>query len=229
MLIRAMGNFAVVVGLGVMEINVEGRYGWAEKLPTWYRVTGWAGRFWGKIMNGKPLTGYHLALNGLLLIFFNWTFFQEERWPTLVEELSVLSQFFAMSVYWDFMWFLLNPYYLSETGVGFSKQSVWWHALSHWVADLFPLDYLMGILISIGLSIASSLYTSWTQGWAWETQAVKDQLTLIGYLGLATFITVFLAPLYHLYYWYMRRKDDRKLVDIFHDDSPASQTAPQAL
>ncbi len=45
--------FAVIVAC--IEIESEGRYGWAQKMPTWYRTTGFWGRVYGMVMGGKPL------------------------------------------------------------------------------------------------------------------------------------------------------------------------------
>jgi hypothetical protein len=49
--------------------------------------------------------------------------------------------YFAWCIFWDFQWFVLNPFYAGR----FSKKNVWWHAQSPWVFGLFPLDYLVGV------------------------------------------------------------------------------------
>jgi hypothetical protein len=47
-----------------LEIQIEGANGWASALPTWRIETKWL--LW--LTSGKPLTGYHVWLNALLIL-----------------------------------------------------------------------------------------------------------------------------------------------------------------
>ena len=46
--------------LAGIEIEIEGGYGWAERLPTWFLRRGRVGRVYGVFMGRRPLTGYHV-------------------------------------------------------------------------------------------------------------------------------------------------------------------------
>jgi hypothetical protein len=51
--------------LAKVEINIEGKHGWAEKLPTWRKKN----RFTKIILGETPVTGYHFWM--FLMIFFS--------------------------------------------------------------------------------------------------------------------------------------------------------------
>ena len=44
------------LGLGGIEIEIEGGHGWAERLPTWYRRRGRVGTVFGRFL---PATRHH--------------------------------------------------------------------------------------------------------------------------------------------------------------------------
>ena len=123
-----------------MEIQIEGKYGFAEKLPTWRIRWQWYAWF----SNGKILTGYHLYLNLLLLLFFH-TPFLFSGW-TLAGELMVLSGFCLFIPCWDFLWFALNPAFGWKR---YRKESIWW--MRTWYGP-FPADYWNGLLSSGALA-----------------------------------------------------------------------------
>ena len=59
LVVRILFLFAYALLFALAEIEIEGAHGWAEKLPTWYRVTPRYARLFGLFLSGKPLTGYH--------------------------------------------------------------------------------------------------------------------------------------------------------------------------
>jgi hypothetical protein len=131
--------FLIAVVLAYLEVQIEGAHGWATALPTWRttdpRVT------W--IFGGRPVTGYHLALNLLLLLFLHWPV-MFSRW-SVVHEGRVLSSYLLLAVIWDFLWFVLNPHFgLSR----FDAEHVWW--FSSWLLGL-PRDYYAGLVLSLAL------------------------------------------------------------------------------
>lgn len=199
---EALGLFLVALFLALVEIEIEGKYGWAEKIPTWYRTTGFAGKLWGLLMNGKPLTGYHLFLNGMLLAMFHLRFFQGAEW-SVGTELTTLARFFAMAVFWDFLWFVLNPNY---TILGYRKNTVWWFSKSRWVFG-FPVDYAWGLGTSVLLAFLSGLPRN-------GISAAKKQFALIYFLALFTSIAIMLSPFYGQWYEAMRKRDDRNKAGI---------------
>jgi hypothetical protein len=136
--LRAAAPFAVyltliAVALAYLEVQIEGPHGWAASLPTW-RVTD-PRLTW--LFGGRPVTGYHVGLNLLLLLLFHWPALFT-RWG-LLQEVRVLSAFALLAVVWDFLWFVLNPHFgLARYG----PDTVWW--FTRWRLGL-PVDYFVGL------------------------------------------------------------------------------------
>jgi len=129
----------------LLEIQIEGKHGWAQKLPTKL----YNGSWWKKLFAGKAPTGYHLILMLLFLpTIFHLPFFFT-TWD-LFKECIVLGSFFFFIVVEDFMWFVFNP----EFGLkkfNSRNKDIWWH--NKWFG-LLPDYYLEGLLLSaIFLSI----------------------------------------------------------------------------
>jgi hypothetical protein len=166
--------FAIAFALAHLEIQIEGQHGWAERLPTWRwqseAVLRWA---------GKPVTGYHVCLQLFLLLVIHlplmYTGFSLER------EAELISLFFLLAVFWDFLWFVCNPHFgLSRFGEG----QVWW--FKSWFMGL-PTPYYAGLGLSVlvylgggvGLARAESPWeraTSWAVVFA--ALAVPTALTV---------------------------------------------------
>jgi hypothetical protein len=192
-----------------LEVEAEGKYGWAEKMPTWYRTTGPIARLYGLIMGGKPLTGYHSYMFVLPFVIFHAHFALGVTW-TFPGELKAWAMYLAFCPMWDYLWFVLNPWYHRK----FNKSDVWWHAKSPWIAG-FPLDYYMGFGLSIALAATASW---WSDDW---TVFQQHYQLLIGFLGYTLMVGLW-APMYHQWYWYMRRpgSDERHLAGSFHTSPP---------
>jgi hypothetical protein len=163
--------FLLALVLAHLEIEIEGPHGWAEKLPT-RRWDGPVVRRW----LGKPVTGYHLCLLTLLLLFLHLPQFYGGSWE---READLLAMFILSTVTWDFLWFACNPHF----GVArFRKGQVWW--LQGWALGV-PRPYLMGI----GLSLAAALAPCfWTGGWAGRAQ--RWGLVLAELLALTSIVIV---------------------------------------
>lgn len=205
----SFGLFLLALLLALIEIEVEGKYGWSEKLPTWYRTTGFAGRLWGLMMGGKPLTGYHLFFNCFLIVMFHVRFFEGSDW-SIAEELATMAKFFAMAVFWDFMWFVLNPNYGLRN---YKRENIWWFSKSYWVLGLFPIDYVVGLVTSLALAFLSGLpWNAISDG----IKTAEKQLAFLGFMMFFTLIVIILSPLYRRWYGNMRKKDEREKAGIFH-------------
>lgn len=120
----------------LFEIEVEGPHGWATYLPTWRINTA----IFEKFLNGKSLTGYHLFFYSLLFFMF--------QFPILITgwsfatEFLLLSCFFQFTILWDFLWFILNPYFGWKRYI---KGNIWWFRT--WFGP-FPVDYYIGLTLS---------------------------------------------------------------------------------
>lgn len=136
--------FCVAFVLAQLEIQVEGPHGWAERLPTW-RWDGPGVRRWF----GKPVTGYHLSLLALILLFMHAPLLHAGAgWR---QEAELLSLFCLLTVCWDFLWFACNPHY----GVSRLRPGrVWW--FPSWILGL-PQPYWGGMLLSALLAAAAGL------------------------------------------------------------------------
>jgi hypothetical protein len=128
-----------------MEIEIEGRDGWAAKLPTW-RIKKHI--LLDIFMGGRPLTGYHAWAFTFVFSIFHLPFFWAGAWSWRGEcraEASIL-------VFWvieDFLWFVLNPHF------GWShyrEKEIWWH--KRWWLGL-PVDYWVMSCMGLLLFLAS--------------------------------------------------------------------------
>jgi hypothetical protein len=145
--------FLIAFVLAHLEIQIEGPHGWAEKLPTW-RWDGPRVRRW----LGKPVTGYHLCLLTLILLFVHVPQFYGGHWE---READLLAMFFLLTVTWDFLWFACNRHFGMAR---FRKGLVWWFPT--WALGV-PRPYLMAIALSLAAALAPAL---WTGAWADRAQ-----------------------------------------------------------
>lgn len=196
--------FALAVLFGIFEIEAEGKFGWAEKFPTWYRTGGLAKVY--TFFTNKPLTGYHLALFFVPLFIFVWPMVATSTlsWHGI---LRALSFYFAWVILWDFTWFVLNPDY----GVHrFRRSNIWWLAKEAWILGL-PSSYLTSLAASLIFAVLSgALHGGWQNAlWAQAQQ-------LVWYFTFTCVLIGVGAPLFREYYYNMRKRDDRGSTNIFH-------------
>ncbi|OGY79384.1 MAG: hypothetical protein A3B74_00905 [Candidatus Kerfeldbacteria bacterium RIFCSPHIGHO2_02_FULL_42_14] len=200
--IEAVFLFIFAAVMAAVEIEIEGKNGWESQLPTWYRTTGTAARIYGKLMNHKPLTGYHLFMTILTMMIFHIGFFlpPHPKWSA-TNECQILARYFVWSTLWDFLWFVLNPAF----GVkNFKPWKIWWHAKSPWIFDLFPADYASAWLIAFLLTAAPAVTTNF---------APFMRLSIV--LGILIVLTAVLIPFakyYHRWRQNMRKNDDRNKI-----------------
>ncbi|HWB56360.1 MAG TPA: hypothetical protein VG479_05435 [Gaiellaceae bacterium] len=206
---RTLLLYAWAFGLAGIEIEIEGGYGWAERLPTWFLKRGTVGRVYGVAMGRRPLTGYHVYAFTIPLILLHYPYVDGVDW-TLAGELRTLATFFALAVVWDYLWFVLNPAYTVRR---FERGKVWWFEVP-WLWR-FPLDYYSGI----GLSIALAGLSAWAAGGA---EPLRRHLWMLAGLAILVGLTVLAAPLFHRWYRYMRRAgaDDRAGTRMYPPPAP---------
>jgi len=108
----------MAVILALWEIQIEGKDGWAAKLPTWRIKKGLI----FKLMGGRPVTGYHLFLMLFMIGFAHFPlFFTPWSWRL---ELLLIGFTAGMGLIEDFLWFVFNPHYGIKN---FRKGKIWWH------------------------------------------------------------------------------------------------------
>jgi len=201
-----LGAFIFLLALiyAFLEIEMEGKFGWAEKIPTWYSKKGIA-KFISKLNNEKPVTGYHLYMTLFIFGIFHLLFFITTTW-TLVLELQVISYYLLFSIFEDFLWFVFNPYYGLKN---FRKDRIWWHSDVYWIFGKVPLLYVFAILLSAVFAILSSIILAGYSNF-------YDFLVSLVIAVLLTMISTLFVPAYKKWYFKMRKEDGRKKAVIFH-------------
>jgi hypothetical protein len=219
---------AMALVLALVEIEVEGAYGWAEKLPTPYRVSGPLARLFALVLGGKPLTGYNLLMFASTLLAFHLPFAFGAPW-TVARELALLAAWVSWSALWDFLWFLLNPAYGWRR---FRRGRVWWH--SRWLWRL-PLDYWVAVGASLALALAAQMVQAEAGGGEASAAGLGSPASLPPLAAQALLLAVFAAwavlnglasPLYGRIYRHTHTAefDERGRVPI----SPPPEEAPPA-
>ena len=211
---RTLLLFFWAFGLAAIEIEIEGGYGWAERLPTWFLKRGTVGRVYGTAMGHRPLTGYHVYAFTIPVLILHLPLVSGVKW-TLAAELRTLATFFALAVVWDYLWFVLNPAYTVRR---FRRGRVWWFEVP-WLWR-FPLDYYVGIVLSVGLAALAA----WSAG---DGEPFWRHLWMLAGVAILTALTVVAAPLYHRWYRHMRRAgaDDRDVTHTYPPPAPEAAWA----
>ena len=142
----ALFLLASATAFALLEIQIEGRHGWAENLPTWRIDNRWTRRLWK-----KPLTGYHLYAQGFVFLCAHAPFGLGLAGWGLAAELRVLSFVALFWVLEDFLWFVCNPSYGLHR---FNPQSIAWHRDAWWWVA--PRDYWIGVPLGVLLYVLAA-------------------------------------------------------------------------
>lgn len=137
--------FLLSTDFALLEIQIEGKHGWAQRLPTFVYKKNWI----FNLLGGKYPTGYHIIFVILFLpMFFHLPIFFT-HW-SIYKEFIVIGSWLFLIVAEDFMWFVLNPSFGLKSFHSKNKE-IWWH--EKWFGP-FPDLYLEFILLAfIFLSI----------------------------------------------------------------------------
>ena len=134
--------FILASALALFEIQIEGKYGWAEKLPTWRPSSrSLIARIYARVVPGKELTGYHIMffITFLLIFHFPFLFGYElsiENW------VKILSLMLMVMTAEDFLWFVFNPAFGIKK---FFTNKVPWHTKR---VLYVPIEYFISISLS---------------------------------------------------------------------------------
>ena len=146
--------FVLALTLAVLEIQIEGREGWAKNLPTWRpRPDSRTAVIFSKIMSGRETTGYHITMFAFVFLIFYFPYAFGIIFLTPANFLATLSLFFLFIVLWDFLWFVLNPHYPLKN---FKKEHIWWH--KKWLLGL-PRDYYFSTSLSLLMALLAGFYS----------------------------------------------------------------------
>jgi hypothetical protein len=132
-----------------VEIQIEGKDGWAASLPTWrvekHRLLD---IFWG----GRPMTGYHAWMFLFMALAFHLPLFLNGG-IDLATETRIIG---SLALFWiveDFLWFVLNPAYGLRR---FRPEAIAWH--KRWIGPV-PTDYVA--FVCVGLALVWFSYQGW--------------------------------------------------------------------
>lgn len=139
--------FLAAVIFALAEIQIEGKHGWAAKLPTWRYTINTRLTFFN-----REITGYHTFIFALVFLLPHFAFVLTP-W-TLGGELYILAFYILLNPTEDFLWFVLNPNYRLNK---FTKEHVKWH--KYWFLNL-PFDYWITIPTGIVLFTLAGVFTS---------------------------------------------------------------------
>ncbi|HIH52266.1 hypothetical protein J4412_01570 [Candidatus Pacearchaeota archaeon] len=195
---QAIFVFVLSLVFAFWEIEIEGKNGWAKKLPTWYRKSNFSKIFYN-ISSKKPLTGYHLFMLLFMLLIFHGLFFFGFPW-TFLKEIEVLVSLSIFIMIEDFLWFQFNPYHGIKK---FNKRDIWWHGNGKWFLGFFPLDYLKAIFIIIIVTLASAICYG-------EKIFFIQSLEFLLLIFILTILSIIFVKPYRRWYKKMRKIDESK-------------------
>jgi len=137
-----MGLCSSAVLLSLLEIQIEGKHGWAENLPTW-KIKNRATKF---LYSSRPLTGHHLYLQTFILVILHVPYLLSIVQPSLQIELRILAFMVFFWILEDFLWFVINPAFGLNK---FKREHIWWHAPNWWW--FMPRDYWLFLPIGFAM------------------------------------------------------------------------------
>lgn len=125
-----------------LEVEIEGRAGWATGLPTWRIENRWTRRLLGH----RVLTGYHLFSHLFVLFLAHSPYALALVPPSIDAELRILAFLVLFWTLEDFLWFVVNPAFGLRR---FRREVVGWHAASWWW--IMPREYWF--MVPLGLAL----------------------------------------------------------------------------
>jgi hypothetical protein len=193
--------FAYALLFALVEIEIEGKDGWAMRLPTWFRRTPLYARAFGWLLSGKPLTGYHAVMFFIPFLSFHIGLAFGQPWSWGIEA-DLVAGYLVWNVTWDFLWFVLNPAFGWRR---FRKGEIWWHG--RWLGRL-PIDYVNALWMSFLVAALPWLVRGNPRHLVHHASYVAGMLVL-------TLVVMLAAPLYQRWYRHMRRpgSDERPVVE----------------
>lgn len=132
----------------LLEIQIEGKDGWAKNLPTWRKPANTKGLLGFWVDPNQPRTGYHTYLWAFLFTISHIAFLLTP-W-TIRKEIYVISYYSLLTTLEDFLWFAFNPHYGIKK---FKKGEIPW--ITNWFLGV-PRTYWTAYPIGIFLYLIGS-------------------------------------------------------------------------
>lgn len=134
-----------------LEVEMEGKHGWAVNLPTSCAFGGW--------------TWYHIAMNLIVLLSVGavtrgYDSIFKNKWEKYVA--GVLLYVFRVAVWFcveDIMWFVINKHYGIRK---YTKHDIFWHADKTWILGTILLNWFVligAIILGFVEKIATKKFT----------------------------------------------------------------------
>jgi hypothetical protein len=184
--------FVFALLFALVEIEIEGKDGWAVNLPTWFRRKPLYARLYAFLLSGKPLTGYHAVMFFIPFVSFHLGLAFGQPWSWGFEA-RILASYLVWNVTWDFLWFLWNPAYGWSR---FRKGTIWWHG-GRWIGRL-PIDYVNALGLSFAIAALPWFWRGNPRHLVHHAIFVASMLALVALAALA-------APVYRRWHAHMRR------------------------
>lgn len=167
--------FVMALSLAILEVQIEGKHGWAANLPTWRPAPDkWYAKLFKLFTGGKGMTGYHLSIFSFVLLIFHLPFFSGISW-SLAAEAETLAIFALFFPVWDYLWFVVNPHF---TVKDFKGEHIFWH--KSWFIGL-PSDYWF--------AFASSLVWALIANYLLNSRYLVDWLITLATFFILTILT----------------------------------------
>lgn len=138
-------DLLIAFAVAKLEINIEGKNGWGEGLPTWRIKNRLTKLVWGE----KPYTGYHFWFLITMLLCLHFPFFVYPMLWSLNLELMMSGMFLISVIIEDIFWFAFNPYFGFKK---FNKTHAHWHDKWFGPVPLFYIRLFIPALLLIFLS-----------------------------------------------------------------------------
>jgi hypothetical protein len=184
--------FGYALLFALVEIEIEGKDGWAINLPTWYRRKPFYARVYAILLSGKPLTGYHAVMFFIPFVSFHIGLAFGQAWSWGLEARLVAS-YLIWNVTWDFLWFVLNPHF---GWARFRRGQIWWHG-GAWLGRL-PIDYVNALCLSFIVAAVPWVVRG-------NATTLRRHAMFVAGMAALTAAATLAAPLYQRWYQHMRR------------------------
>lgn len=180
--------FIMAIVLAILEIQIEGKNGWASNLPTWRPPKNrWYTKLYSAVFSGKELTGYHAAMFTFVFLIFNLPFVF--GLPLILENwLKIVSLYLIVSMTWDFLWFVFNPNYPITR---FGKEDKINHLKWIW---RIPIDYFFVLGSSLLVLLPAALNNHSLISW-WTTNV--SLFVLETFLAVLVSVYILKIPTWH--------------------------------